>query len=272
MMKRRWLRWVAGVLALAALAGGGWTARHRVLGNAVALLDLAECSGGPAASQPPVDARLVAHAGGAVNGFTYTNTLDALNESYRKGYRVFEVDFHWTSDGRLVLVHEWKETSISFGARPHVYSYEEFLHARRVDGLRQMTFEELRGWLQAHRDALLVTDTKASNPRLLRFLAAQAGDVRSQLIVQVYRTTEIAPARRLGVRAVWLTVYRYAYPAWALGRIPSADAAVIPMEWYPRYRQVILSGKMRFYLHTVPAGAVEATFRELPGIYGLYVD
>ncbi len=34
----------------------------------------------------------IAHAGGAIDGYTYTNSLEALNSSYAAGCRLFEKD------------------------------------------------------------------------------------------------------------------------------------------------------------------------------------
>jgi hypothetical protein len=48
--------------------------------------------------QPPL---FIAHAGGAIGHYTYTNSLEALNSNYEKGFRFFEIDLSWTSDGDL---------------------------------------------------------------------------------------------------------------------------------------------------------------------------
>jgi glycerophosphoryl diester phosphodiesterase len=195
-----------------------------------------------------------------------------LDEHYAAGYRIFELDFHWTSDDKLVVVHDWAEISAQFGAKPHVFSYCEFVSARRRDGLHQLTFEDLRKWLQTHRDAFVVTDTKDSNLRFLQYLQVSGGDIRSQLIVQIYRMSELQAARQLGPRAVWLTVYKNAYPAWALSGISGVDAFVIPVAFYDRYRNPMLMERVHFYVHAVPTQSVDETFRRLPGIYGIYVD
>jgi glycerophosphoryl diester phosphodiesterase len=249
-----------------------WHFRGSVRGNLIALFDLPYSRQATSSPSSPVEARLVAHAGGAVLGLTYTNSSEALDEHYAEGYRVFELDFHWTSDGRLVVVHDWAEISERVGAKSHVFSYEEFVSARRRDGLHQLTFEDLRKWLQTHRDAFVVTDTKDSNIRLLRYLQENSGDIRPQLIIQIYRVSELRAARQLGPRAVWLTVYRYEYPAWALPRISGVDAFVIPVGSYDRYRNPLLMGRVHFYVHTVPLQSVDETFRRMPGIYGIYVN
>lgn len=261
----------AGLAAFLLFAAAAWRQRHPLKANLIAVLDLPYDRQGSSPS-PPVQATLVAHAGGAVRGLAYTNSREALDLHYAAGYRVFELDFHWTSDGRLVAVHDWDEISAQFGARSHVFSYDEFVAAKRRDGLHQLTFDDVRGWLRAHRDALVVTDTKAANSRLLSYLQAYGGDIRPQLIVQIYRMTELQAARRLGPRAVWLTVYKHPLPAWALARISGVDAFVIPVGAYERYRDEILRRRLRFYVHSAPAASVDDTFRRLPGIYGVYVD
>lgn len=53
---------------------------------------------------------LIAHAGGSVKDKKLTNSLQALNANVEKGYVLFEVDFEWTSDNRLVLIHDWDYT------------------------------------------------------------------------------------------------------------------------------------------------------------------
>jgi glycerophosphoryl diester phosphodiesterase len=225
-----------------------------------------------AALASPVEGRLVAHAGGSVRGLTYTNSRDALDGSYANGYRIFELDFDWTSDGRLVLVHDWNHTSMLFRTAPHVFTYREFVEGKPSDGLHQLTFEDLEDWLHRHPDALVVTDTKAGNPRLLGYLSKHGRDILPQLIVQIYRLSELRTARQLGPRAVWLTVYKASYPAWALSRMSGVDAFVIPVAAYPRYNQTGLITNARFYVHSVGANKVEETFKDCPGIYGIYVD
>jgi glycerophosphoryl diester phosphodiesterase len=55
---------------------------------------------------------LIAHAGGALFAddgemLTYTNSLEAIEQNYRRGHRVFEIDFLLTKDGQLAAVHDW---------------------------------------------------------------------------------------------------------------------------------------------------------------------
>ncbi len=63
--------------------------------------------------------RLIAHAGGIGNQRTDTNSLEALDASVGRGHTAIEVDLSWTTDGRLVLLHDWDETLTGlFGRDP----------------------------------------------------------------------------------------------------------------------------------------------------------
>jgi len=246
--------------------------RSFIKGSTLALYDFTICKQSNFRLAPPIDAKLVAHAGGAVRGLTYTNSREALDESYAKGYRVFELDFNWTTDGRLVLVHDWAQTSSQFGMPPHVFTYYEYIESMRRDGLHQLTFEQLQEWMLNHSDALIVTDTKDSNARLLDYLGKYGRNIRLHLIVQIYRLPEFDAARQLGPRAVWLTVYKSSYPAWALSRIHGVDAFVIPAGAYARYYRPQLMARVHFYEASIPAESVSETSKQHPGIYGFFVD
>ncbi len=51
----------------------------------------------------------IAHAGGGINGITYTNSYEALDLNYGLGFRYFEIDFTYTTDQKLICLHDWKK-------------------------------------------------------------------------------------------------------------------------------------------------------------------
>ena len=74
----------------------------------------------------------VAHAGGGINGKTYTNSYEALNLNIKNGFTYFEIDFSFTRDNRLVCLHDWKgsfKRSFGFqaGEKPSIETFEFFL-------------------------------------------------------------------------------------------------------------------------------------------------
>lgn len=52
--------------------------------------------------------KFIAHAGGAINDITYSNSEEAVNNSIKLGYKLIELDLLETSDGFIVAAHDWK--------------------------------------------------------------------------------------------------------------------------------------------------------------------
>ena len=49
--------------------------------------------------------RLIAHAGGANDGYIYTNSKEALASALDNGFRYVELDLYETSDSNVVCLH-----------------------------------------------------------------------------------------------------------------------------------------------------------------------
>ena len=56
--------------------------------------------------------KYIAHALGGVGGKTYTNSIQAFEHNYNKGFKVFEVDLDFTSDDELIAWHSFDKTSL----------------------------------------------------------------------------------------------------------------------------------------------------------------
>lgn len=155
----------------------------------------------------------IAHGGGDINGEEKTSSFEALNLNYEKGFRFFELDFNWTSDGELVAIHDWHKSKVTtFGGEPSLMSLREFRQAKSLTGLSQMTLDDVANWIRdGHADAYIVTDIKKNNLSGLRRIASRYQDVKKNFIPQIYRFCEMAPARELKFRQVILTLYAAEY-------------------------------------------------------------
>ncbi len=155
---------------------------------------------------------LVAHAGGRVNGLSYTNSKEALDKSYENGYRFIELDFEWTTDGNLALIHDWEGyVNSAFGVESKMYSTEEFKSFQMINGFTQMTLEDLAKWLYEHKDAYIITDIKSNNIEALKLIRYRYPDLVHQIIPQVYKIDEYNPVRGLGYKNIILTLYLSRY-------------------------------------------------------------
>ena len=214
----------------------------------------------------------IAHAGGGLDGKTYTNSIAALDASYARGFRTFEVDFLRTWDDVFVCGHDWGRLG---GARLLAENFE--LVRSRMDP-KPCTLDELVAWVEAHPDASLVSDAKDDVEDLNRTLAERLGD---RLIGQAYDFEQLCRFREIGLGRAILTLYRMPVSADALaqglrggcvapgypeavtmdtGRVRSGHAAVVKA----------VSG-LPVYTHTVNScGAARALF--LFGADQIYTD
>jgi hypothetical protein len=109
--------------------------------------------------------RFIAHAGGQIDGKKYTNSLEALDYSYAKGLRLFELDIITTSDGYYVAAHDWK-TWASMTAYSGVLppSKDVFLEKKIYGKFTPLDLARINDWFRVHKDAILITD-KLNEPR-----------------------------------------------------------------------------------------------------------
>lgn len=144
----------------------------------------------------PNNNRYIAHAGGEVNGIKSTNTKDALDQNYKKGFRLFELDIIETSDGKLVAAHDWKMwarfTDYS-GALPP--SHAEFMKHKIYGDYTTLDLKGINAWFAAHPDATLITD-KLNDP----ITFADKFVDKDRLIMELFSQMAVEEASRHGIQ------------------------------------------------------------------------
>lgn len=117
----------------------------------------AMCSAWTVSASP----RLIAHAGGSIDGVTYTNSLEAVEHALANGWQYIELDLAFTCDGMLVASHEWYgcETLEREAFTP---TYEQFMSHRVYDRFTPLDYYRIDSLMTVHPDFILVTD-KISN-------------------------------------------------------------------------------------------------------------
>jgi len=145
---------------------------------------------------------LISHALGGIGEYTGTNSVEALEKAYRSGLRVFETDISVTSDGQLVLRHDWEAGTYNIlgqaipKSQPlEPMSLQQFKSEKIQQRYTPMTFKELAAFMSEHPDMLLVTDTKeddsAKAADIFKRIVHEAGQVDAQvlrrLIPQLYK-------------------------------------------------------------------------------------
>ncbi|WP_325892033.1 sulfatase-like hydrolase/transferase [Grimontia sp. NTOU-MAR1] len=139
--------------------------------------------------------RYIAHAGGGIDGHHYTNSMEALNESYRQGLRYFEIDLLETSDHRLVAAHEWKEWAKKVDYSGDIPPrYDDFMSKKMHGKYTPLSLEDLNTWFESHPDAFLVTDKVNSPKKVLEVF-----EFKDRLVMELFTVEALEEATELGI-------------------------------------------------------------------------
>lgn len=144
---------------------------------------------------------LIAHAGGEVGGYGYTNSREALERAVADGFRYIEFDLQYTADSVLVAAHAWEEFNAATGY-PHkgdsAPTLVEFTK-RRLHGLyTPLTAVEINSFFEKEPSLLLVTD-KISTPAVL---AEYFPALKERMVVEAFSYPDYAALVEQGYRRV----------------------------------------------------------------------
>ncbi len=153
----------------------------------------------------------IAHAGGAINGLEYTNSLEAVQKSYNDGFRLIEVDLFLTSDNQLVLLHQTpKVLEDLYENLPQKITLENFKKMHYKSGLTPLTFEELIQFMEKHRDLNIIAHPRGEY-EIYKIIAEKYPHYQNRIIPQIYYFFEYYPVLKLGYKKIILTLYENDY-------------------------------------------------------------
>ena len=224
-------------------------------------------------------AKLVAHAGGNIDGIQGTNTIDSVEYNYSLGHRVFELDFNLTSDNVLVGIHDW-------GAKNIAPTWQEFSSKKISGRYTPTTYEQFIRFLSEHKDAYIVTDTKSydltdeqiSKQFQIMYDICERVDssTRERIIVQVYNQNMYHLINK---------IYKYPNILYTLYATPDTEEQVlkfvkaegIPVVVMPPERanqpflNNLLALDVKVYLHTLN-DFDDVKQWQAKGVWGVYTD
>lgn len=139
--------------------------------------------------------RIVAHGLGAIENEATLNCLEGFEQNYAAGVRVFEADLRMTSDGHVVLRHDWRAGLQEGVSETSIPTLEEFL-AKPINGkYTPLSFRDLLDLMEQYPDICIITDTKFINEEeVTRQFHAMLNDAHEtgltylfgRMIIQVY--------------------------------------------------------------------------------------
>lgn len=141
--------------------------------------------------------RFIAHAGGAINGDSYTNSLEALNLNYKKGFRMFELDIIKTSDNVFVAAHDWEQWVQKTGFIGETPVDLKTFMENPIKNYTPAAIQDINRWFENHPDAILVTD-KVNDPKEFsgKFID------KERLMMELFTLEAVKEAKELDIKVL----------------------------------------------------------------------
>ena len=197
----------------------------------------------------------IAHAMGGIGGLDYTNSLEAFEKNYEKGYKVFEADIAMTKDDEPVLLHAWSKKSTKQLGLPSAWegkaaTYNDFM-SQKINGMyTPLSFEDLCNLMKEHDDMMVVLDLKTdvSDAKVvyskLIEVARSVGDptVLDRLIPQIYEEE---------MCDIVMDVYDFKSMIYSLYKQPYLDADSVVDFAYKKGIRVVVIDRRKFDLNFI---------------------
>jgi glycerophosphoryl diester phosphodiesterase len=142
--------------------------------------------------------KFIAHAGGGIDGITYTNSLESIMKSIEDGKRLIEIDLIETSDGHLVGAHHWEHFKEIAGfpsseINNSPLNLKQFKATKILGKYTPITLMEASDLFDKNKELILVTD-KSNNFNLIK----KQYKHHDRLIVEVFGKENYREAIRTG--------------------------------------------------------------------------
>lgn len=223
--------------------------------------------------------RAIAHAGGAVQGDTVTNSKEAVEQAIANGYQYIELDMALTTDGKIAMIHDW-ESSASYylGLGPNkAVSFEKYQQCKVLNKYTPLTMEALAKILQNNPQVRIITDTKEDNLAVLTAIKKQYPQIVKQIIPQIYQYKEYETVKQLGYDKIILTMYKMSNErngARIAKFVQEHDIYAVTMSeelMNTGLAKTLQSYGIAVYMHTI--NNLSQTVKALnAGAYGIYTD
>ena len=154
----------------------------------------------------------IAHAGGSIEGDTYTNSHEALDYNIKRGFELFEIDFSWTKDQQLLCIHDWDRSfnrlfGFQIKQRPTMEAFEKLNQEKSRYNI--CTLNSLKNLMEKNKHIKIITDIKEKNIKALRIIAQEIKDYDSRIIPQIYHPSEYKRVKKLGYKNIIWTLYKF---------------------------------------------------------------
>lgn len=115
---------------------------------------------------------VIAHSGGGIDGYKKTNSLQGWKYAYKHGTRVFDADLSFTSDGMIVLRHEWSDDLNQDNiSEDNIPTYDIFMQTPILIKYQPMSLYNVINFMEKHDDIYVACDFKDGIEILIKLVS-----------------------------------------------------------------------------------------------------
>jgi glycerophosphoryl diester phosphodiesterase len=139
----------------------------------------------------------VAHAFGAIDGYLYTNSLEAFQRNYGRGFRVFECDVVRLADGTALLAHDGLEANYGLNKPFSEATWADLAGHKYLDRYTILRVQELARLLRDHPDMYVILDSKYARVDIYKSMLRYAPErsLRERIFPHVEDRAELSEFR-----------------------------------------------------------------------------
>ena len=108
------------------------------------------------------DNKFIAHGGGGIKNYKYTNSIESVNKSINDGFKLIELDLHETVDNIFVGLHDWESFKINTNYNKNKnlrkLSFKEFKTLKLFKKYKPITIFEINEVFSSNESLFLLTD------------------------------------------------------------------------------------------------------------------
>ncbi|MHC1722690.1 MAG: glycerophosphodiester phosphodiesterase family protein [Aminipila sp.] len=220
--------------------------------------------------------KMIAHGGGTVEGFDTSSSVDAVMQSIANGFKVIELDMEFSSDNKIIMLHDWDRTVATYLGRKFdmELTLNQFNNQLICGKFEPLTFDKLTKILDNNPQVRIITDTKGDNIKLLTTIANKYPGYVDRMIPQIYDYSEFEAVSALGYKDIIFTLYMQDKIDYSklLKFIKEKDIYAVTIGkdyWIKGLPQKLSKEGIKVYTHPVYT-VEEAREQFSKGAYGIY--
>jgi len=214
----------------------------------------------------------VAHALGSIDGRTYTNSKEAFELNYKKGFRIFEVDIVLLKDGTVFCAHNNVGSKYGLSKSFAETTMGELSGTLCLGKYTPLNGSQLLDLLNEYKDVYIITDTKYSHIAIMKILVAEAKkkypSVLDRIIPHIAGASDLRQMRRIyPFRYYMLALYRSSMnDDEVVEFVEDSNISAVMMWWDIRYTHEFKERLKRVgavtYVHSLSDPEKIASFRK----------